>query len=241
MLQVTLQEAVGEPDGNWNGYLGFGFNRGLGANKYFTVNTFSMLNYNHQVSYLDPKQYADDISKTNQLGVNQRLSFGFRKDWFEISVNGNMNYNHSRNNVVTTSNLDTWNFSYGAEMNLNFDFGLSLTTDVSESSRRGYSTSSMNTNEFLWNAKVSQSFLKGKALTLSFEWNDILRNRSNISRMLTSVSSSDSEYNAIYSYAMFHIIYKLNIFGGKNANGTENAKSLDSFRPQRGPGGGRRR
>ena len=236
-VRTTQPENI---NGNWNSYLGFGYNRGLGENKYFTLNTFTMLNYNHQVSYLDPKQYEEEISKTNQLGVNQRLSFGFRKEWFEISANGNLNYNHSRNNVVTTSNLDTWNFSYGAEMNLNFDFGLSITTDVSESSRRGYSTASMNTNEFLWNAKVSQSFLKGNALTFSFEWNDILQNRSNISRALTAMSSSDSEYNAIYSYAMFHIIYKLNIFGGKNAHGTENARNFENFR-QRGPGGGGRR
>ena len=234
-VRTTMPENI---NGNWNSYLGFGYNRGLGEKKYFTVNTFTSTNYNHQVSYLDPTQYDDDISTTNQIGVNQRLSFGFRKEWFEISANGNLNYNHSRNNVVTTSNLDTWNFSYGAEMNLNFDFGLSITTDVSESSRRGYSTASMNTNEFLWNAKISQSFLKGNALTLSFEWNDILQNRSNISRTLSAMSSSDSEYNAIYSYAMFHVIYKLNIFGGKNSNGTPQAKSWDSFRPQRGPGGG---
>ncbi|MBQ9642216.1 MAG: TonB-dependent receptor [Bacteroidaceae bacterium] len=234
-VRTTMPENI---NGNWNSYLGFGFNRGLGEKKYFTVNSFTMLNYNHQVSYLDPKQYTEEESKTNQLGVNQRLSFGFRKEWFEISANGNMNYNHSRNNVVSNSNLDTWNFSYGAEMNLNFDFGLSFTTDVSQSSRRGFSTAAMNTNEFLWNAKLSYSFLKGRALTFSFEWNDILQNRSNISRALTAMSSSDTEYNAIYSYAMFHVIYKLNIFGGKNANGTENAKSMDNFRPQRGFGGG---
>ena len=241
-VRTTMPENI---NGNWNGWIGFGFNRGLGEKKYFTVNTFTSTNYNHQVSYLDPKQYDDDISTTNQIGVNQRLSFGFRKDWFEISANGNLNYNHSRNNVVTTSNLDTWNFSYGAEMNLNFNFGLSFTTDVSESSRRGYSTASMNTNEFLWNAKISQSFLKGNALTISFEWNDILQNRSNISRALSAMSSSDTEYNAIYSYAMFHVIYKLNIFGGKNAHGTEHAAGNSGrFGPQRGfgsGGGGRRR
>lgn len=242
-VRTTRPENI---NGNWNGYAGFGYNRGLGEKKYFTVNTFTMLNYNHQVGYLDPVKYTEDTSTTKQLGVNERLSFGFRKDWFEASVNGNLNYNHTRNNVVSSSNLDTWNFSYGAEMNLNFDNGISFTTDISMSSRRGYSTAAMNTNELLWNAKLSKSFLKGNALTISAEWNDILQKRSNISRTLTAMQSSDSEYNSIYSYGMLHVIYKLNIFGGKNANGTENAqRGAQSVRmgggQRQGGGGGPRR
>ena len=210
----------------------------LDENNYFTFNDFTSFNYNHNVSYLDPAQYEEDKSRTNTLGVNERIGFGFRKDWFEVSVNGSVNYNHSRNSVVTTGNLDTWTFSYGTEFNLNFDNGFSVSTDISESSRRGYSTSSMNTNELLWNAQVSKSFLKGNALTVSLQWNDILQNRSNISRAVDAYQSSDSRYNAIYSYGMIHAIYKLNILGGKNANGTEHARDMDGWRG--GPGGRRR-
>lgn len=215
-VRTTMPENI---NGNWNANLGFGYNRGIDKNKYFTVNTFTRLGYNHQVSYLDPTRYEEERSKTNALNVNERLSFGFRKNWFEVSINGNLGYRHSRNSVVTTSNLDTWDFSYGMEMNLNFDLGISFNTDLSQSSRRGYSQQSMNTNELLWNAKVSYSFLKGRSLTISAEWNDILQQRSNISRMISAMQSSDTEYNAIYSYGMIHIIYKLNIFGGKAAYG----------------------
>lgn len=234
-VRTTKPENI---NGNWNANLGGGFNTSLDKNNYFTFNDFTMLNYNHNVGYLDPAKYEDDKSSTNTLGVNERISFGFRKDWFEVSVNGSVNYNHSRNSVITTGNLDTWSFSYGAEFNFNFNNGFSISTDLSESSRRGYSSSSMNTNELLWNAQVSKSFLKGNALTVSLQWNDILKNRSNISRAIDANQSSDSRYNAIYSYGMLHVIYKLNIFGGKNANGTENAKSMNDFR--RGPGGGGR-
>ena len=235
-VKTTRPENI---NGNWNTWAGGGFNTSLDKNNYFTFNDFTTFNYSRNVSYLDPTQYEDDKSHTNTTGVFERLSFGFRKNWFEVSVNGSVNYNHSRNSVITTGNLDTWSFSYGTEFNLNFENGISLTTDISESSRRGYSSASMNTNELLWNAQVSKSFLKGNALTVSLQWNDILQNRSNISRAIDAYQSSDSRYNAIYSYGMLHVIYKLNIFGGKNANGTANAKSMDDFR--RGPGGGGRR
>lgn len=232
-------------NGNWDAYWGGGFNTSLDKNNYFTMNNFTSLNYRHSVSYLDPTKYKDDRSKTNTLGVNERLSFGFRKDWFETSVNGSVDYNTSRNSVVTTGNMDTWSFSYGAEMNLNFNNGLSFSTDISENSRRGYSAASMNTNELIWNAQVAKSFLRGNALTVSLQWNDILQNRSNISRSIDAYRCSDSRYNAIYSYGMLHLIYKLNIFGGKNANGTDNARGMGDFW-RGGPGGpggpgGRRR
>ncbi|MCH5174583.1 MAG: TonB-dependent receptor [Prevotellaceae bacterium] len=233
-VRTTRPENI---NGNWSTWFGGGTNMSLDKDNYFTFNDFTSLNYNHNVSYLDPAQYEEDKSRTNTLGINERIGFGYRKDWFEVSVNGSVNYNHSRNSVITTGNLDTWTFSYGTEFNFNFENGFSVSTDISESSRRGYSSASMNTNELLWNAQVSKSFLKGNALTISLQWNDILQNRSNISRTVDAYQSSDSRYNAIYSYGMVRAVYKLNIFGGKNANGTEHARDMNGWRG--GPGGGR--
>jgi hypothetical protein len=76
----------------------------------------------------------------------------------------------------------------------------------------------MNTNELVWNAQIAQSFLKGKALSVSLQFYDILKKQSNISRSITAMQRSDTEYNAINSYVMLHATYRLNIFGGKGAN-----------------------
>ncbi len=238
-VRTTRPENI---NGNWNANIGGGFNMSLDKNNYLTVNNFTSLNYSHSVSYLDPQQYKQqDKSKTNTIGVGENLGFSFRKDWFEMSLNGSMNYNSSKNSVLTTGNLETWSFSYGTEFNFTFNNGFAISTDISESSRRGYASASMNTNELLWNAQASMSFLKGNALTVSLQWNDILKNRSNISRAIDAYQSSDSRYNAIYSYGMIHVIYKLNIFGGKNSNGTENARSFGNWGGFGGgfPGGGR--
>ena len=242
-VRTTKPENI---NGNWSANIGGGFNTSLDSNNYFSINNFTSLNYSHNVSYLDPLQYTQDKSKTNTTSVSENLGFEFRKDWFEAGINGSFTYNNSRNSVLTTGNMETWNFSYGAELSLIFDNGFSFSTDISESSRRGYSSSSMNTNELLWNAQASKSFLRGNALTVSLSWNDILRKRSNISRTIDAYQQSDSRYNAIYSYGMLRVIYKLNIFGGKNANGTENARSMwggygGGFGGGRGGGRGGRR
>ena len=45
---------------------------------------------------------------------------------------------------------------------------------------------------------------------------DILRNQSNFSRTINAMQRSDVEYNSINSYAMLHVVYRFNMFGGKN-------------------------
>ena len=92
---------------------------------------------------------------------------------------------------------------------------MSLSTDLHENSRRGYSDKSMNTNELVWNAQIAQSFLKGKPLTVMLQFYDILDNQSNFSRTINATQRSDIEYNSINSYAMLHVVYRFNMFGGK--------------------------
>ena len=44
---------------------------------------------------------------------------------------------------------------------------------------------------------------------------DILDNQSNFSRTINATQRSDIEYNSINSYAMLHVVYRFNMFGGK--------------------------
>ena len=108
---------------------------------------------------------------------------------------------------------------------------MSIATDISQNSRRGYADASMNRDELIWNAQLSQDFLKGNAATVSIQFYDILRNQSNISRVISAAMRSDTEYNAICSYCMVHFIYRLNLFGGKGAGPRMGG-------PGRGPGFG---
>jgi hypothetical protein len=154
-------------------------------------------------------------SVTTSLTVGERLAASFRNDWLEIELNGSLNYMRSRSELQKNSNMDTWQFSYGGMIGITAPWGTSLTTNLNMQSRRGYSDASMNTNELIWNAQVSQSFLKGKPLTISLQLYDILHEQSTVSRTISALSSSETSYNAITSYGMLHVIYRLNLFGGK--------------------------
>ena len=223
--KVTYDETTGERitrpeniNGNWNVMGAFMFNCSIDSTGVWNINTDTNLGYNHYVSYLSLDKSQDSQKNTTQNTTwNERLSLSYRNDWLELSLDGTLAYNHAKNKLQPNSNLDTWQFSYGPSMTLTAPWGTSLNTSLSCSSRRGYSDASMNTDEFVWNAQLSQGFLKGKPLTVMLQFYDLLHQQSTFSRAISSVSRTDTEYNAINSYAMLHVVYRMNLFGGKDA------------------------
>ena len=138
----------------------------------------------------------------------------YRNDWLEVGLNGSFSYTVERDKLTPSNNQEPYNFSYGGFTNITAPWNMSLSTNITNQARRGYRDSSMNRNELIWNAQLSQTFLNGDA-TISFEMYDILRRQSNITRSLTSSGRSVYEYNGVNSYCMLRFIYRLNIFGGK--------------------------
>ena len=234
--RVTYDETTGgrisQPtniNGNWNTQAGLMFNTAIDSTGFWNVNTFTTFGYNHYVSYLTLDQATGVQRNTTRTTLwGERLSASYRNSWLEVDLNGQLNYTHARNQLQSNSNLDTWQFNYGVNVNVFMPWGTSISSDLHENSRRGYSDSSMNTNELVWNAQVSQSFMKGN-LSVSLQFYDILHQQSNLTRVINDMMRSDTEYNSINSYAMLHVIYKFNIFGGKD--------TMEDKRDMFGPGG----
>ncbi|MBQ3699880.1 MAG: TonB-dependent receptor [Prevotella sp.] len=231
---VTYDEKTGgrttRPEninGNWNAFGMFMFNTAIDSTGYFNVNTFTTLRYANAVGYVSVDRTSNSQeSTTRTTTIGERLAGSYRNDWLEFELNGSLEYMHARSVLQENNNLDTWTFSYGASLMLTAPWGTQLSTGMNMNSRRGYNDEAMNTNELIWNAQLSQSFLRGNALTLSLQFYDLLHQQSTYSRAITAMQRSDTEYNAITSYAMLHVIYKLNIFGG-----------LSNMRGPGGPGG----
>lgn len=213
-------------NGNWNTGGGAGINSGLGEKKLFTVGGNFGVGYNHNVGFYNnaTAEAVDDVdmkSITGNTWANCGLNSSFRNDWINVELKGDLSYGHVRNNVNSNGNQDTFNFSYGGQIQYTMPWGTQIATDIRMASRRGYAQANMNTNELLWNASVSHSLLQGKALTLKAEMFDILHQQTNISRSVNAFSRNDSHNNTIYQYAMFSAILRFSIYGGRNTMGTD--------------------
>lgn len=243
---VTYNESTGgrttQPQnisGAWNVNSAFMYNTSLDTLGRWNVNSFSNVRYNNRPSYVNLDR--DDTAEKNYTrttALSQRLGMSYRTSWLEVELNGQVEYTISKNKLQPDANLSTWHFQYGADITLNAPWGTSLSTGAHMSSRRGYSDASANTNELIWNAQISQSLLAGRPLTISLQFYDILNERSSFSRIIDATSRRDSWYNNINHYAMLHVIYRFNAFGGSAArNGGRGGEG----RPEGGPGerGGR--
>ena len=64
------------------------------------------------------------------------------------------------------------------------------------------------------NASIQKTLFKQKNGTLRFKVYDILQQRSNINRSVTSNYIRDTTTNTLTSYFMVHFVYRFNIFKG---------------------------
>ena len=211
---TTMPENI---NGNWNVFGMFGMNTAFKNNKKFTIGTFTNARYANNVGYVTTGEMKDaQKNTTTTLSLGERLDTRYRNSWLEVGLNGGINYTFEKDKLNPINNQEPYTFSYGGNLQIYAPWGTTVSTNMTNQSRRGYSDASMNRNELIWNAQVAQSFLKG-SLTLSLEWNDILREQSNITRSLTSSGRSIYTYNGVNSYGMVRVIYRLNIFGSKEA------------------------
>ena len=241
---VTYNETTGgrisRPEninGNWNANFGMSITLGLDTLNRWDITGSIDARYNHRVGYVNLNRTAvPDRNVTHTYNVNPSISLSFRNKWLSFSLNGRTTYARTDNKLQASNNLTTWNFSYGGNTKVTFPWGSNLSTDIHMFSKRGYADESLNTNELLWNAQLSHSFLRGKVLTIMLQWYDILHEQTNFSRTVNANGWRDQEVNAITSYAMLHVSYRLNFFGGGNNGGRNGGRRGEGRGGRRGRG-----
>ena len=220
--RITRPENI---NGNWNANFGMGFTVGLDTLNRWDISGSVNASYAHRVGYVNQNRTAQpDRNVTHTYNVNPSVSLSFRNRWLSISLNARTTFARTENRLQASNNLTTWNFSYGGNTKITFPWGSDLSTDFHMFSKRGYADETLNTNELLWNAQLSHSFLRSKALTVMLQWYDILRQQTTFSRTVNANGWRDQEVNAITSYAMLHVSYRLNLFGAGNNNGRGNGR-----------------
>lgn len=205
-------------NGNWDVRGGFMYNTAIDTARYFNLNTSTDVSYANHVGYVTiGRTNSSQKSTTRSTNISERLGASYRNGWIEFEINGSVNYSRARNTLQPNSNLDTWRFNYGFDTNIRLPWNMQISTNMGMNSRRGYSDATLNTNELIWNAQISQSLLKGNMLTLSLQLYDILKEQSNFSRSINAMGRTDTEFNSITSYAMFTANFMFNAIGGRGA------------------------
>lgn len=141
--------------------------------------------------------------------VAETITLSYKKGGNSIKLKSVVNYRDIHSSREQFKKMDVWDFDYGISATLSLPWKIQLSTDITMYSRRGYTDSSMNTNDLVWNARVSKSIMNGK-LVFMFDGFDILGKLSDISWSLNGQGRTEYHRNVMPQYGMFHIQYRLN-------------------------------
>lgn len=218
--------------GNWNANGRMMFNVPL-KNIKFSVFSMTFASYNHANGFSNTKD--NDIitiekNLSKRMNLAETLGLNYRSDLFDFSVRGNVNYNNVKNTLDGQRDQEYLNYGGNASTTIYLPFSFSIESDINYSTNSGYADG-FTQDEWLWNASLSKQIFKQKNGTLRFKIYDILQQRSNISRSVTSNYIRDTTTNTLTSYFMFHFVYRFNIFKG-------GATQEDMMQRRGGPGGG---
>lgn len=199
-------------NGNWS--IGANMMGNLALDKDDKWRLMERIGYGHNNS-VDLSGTNESLYATKSIvksdNINENLSLTWRpSSKYEFSTSGSLNYQHSKSNRDSFSNMDVHTFNYGARAQLELPWDLQISSDITMYSRRGYSEPSMNTNELVWNARLAKRVMKGK-LTIMFDGFDLLGNLSNVQRYVNAQGRTETFNNVIPSYGILHAIYRLNV------------------------------
>lgn len=198
-------------NGNYHLGCGFGFGRTLDKKRRFFVSTQTDVNFYHSVDVVGVLGATTSMrSVVSNLYLSEVLKLDYRLNK-ALKMGAKFAYNlvHVASARTDFETINANSFNYGLTAQAELPWALQLSTDITEYSRRGYSDPSLNTNELVWNVRLSRSIMKGN-LTFMLDGFDILGNLSNVRRTLNAQGRTETYYNVIPSYMMLHVLYKLN-------------------------------
>lgn len=196
-------------NGNWNMSENLGVTIPFDKDQKLILNNTVTHSYNHSV---DLSGVDEAVGMTRSVVNTHQLSETLRFDWkltekHTFGVKGTMTYQHSTSERQGFTNINSFDFNYGLTTQLELPWQMQISTDLTMYSRRGYNDKTMNTNELVWNARLSKRLMKGK-LTIMFDGFDILNKLSNVRRYINAQGRSETFYNVIPSYGLLHVIYR---------------------------------
>ena len=194
---------------NTNGNHNFNFN--LGGNLFFGkghkwwVFNSTTLNVGRFTDLMSTNGFATmtkNIIHTFEVNESVGLDYDFKGH--TIGVRGGISNTHSSSTKEDFTPFNITSFNYGVNFRFALPWSVELSSDLKMYSDRGYESHEMNTNQLVWNARVSKSLMKG-SLIVAVDGYDILGNVKSIFYNISEQGRTETWVNSIPSYVMLSL------------------------------------
>ncbi len=197
-------------NGYWRLNLNNSFDYYLDEERYSTIRLQSGLSVTNNVGYIGTsKDGISEKSSTKIYGLNFKSyinhKVSYEKDFnagFHVSANSTSNSKQGYN--LGTVVL----FGFDMAVKWMLPWNVSVTSDLTSNSYRGYREQSQNTDEYIMNIMLERIFLKGK-FTVRAEVKDLFKGKRYLTSSANSYQQSEVWRNTVGRYFMIHAIWKI--------------------------------
>lgn len=198
-------------NGNYYVYGGVNYSMPLDNRKRLTFSTNTFAQLYHGVDLISTVAgVAPTRSTVNTYWATEKLRLNYRLGKFTLGAKAYCSWNRAVGKREDFIPFTVWDFNYGPTIHVELPWNMQLVSDLTLYSRRGYDDPAANTDDVVWNARLSKRILKGN-LTFSVDAFDILGQLSNLTQTVNSQGRFETFRDVTPRYVMFHAIYRLNI------------------------------
>ncbi|MBR1917033.1 MAG: outer membrane beta-barrel protein, partial [Bacteroidaceae bacterium] len=197
-------------DGNYLLAADINYSRPLDKRKRITLNTITHAKLDHGVDYIsEDAAIAPMRSSVNTWWGTETIRLNYKLGKHTIGAKGYLGIGHVTSSREGFDAFTLCDFNYGLTTTVKLPCNFEISTDLTMYSHRGYATGSSNTNDLVWNARITKSLPK-HGLVFMLDGFDILNQLSNISQVINSQGRTETYRNSLPRYIMAHVIYRLN-------------------------------
>lgn len=188
------------------------FSRAFDKARRWTVQTTTEADYRHALDHArftgEPESRVNAVN-TFMLAEHASLQYA-RPGVLTVKALVDAKWRHARGKLLSFSTLDAFDYQYGLSGSYTIrPINLTLMADAHMFSRRGYGSTSLNSDDFVINASLSQSLFKGK-LIVKLDGFDLLHQISNTRYEVNAQGRLETWTRSLPRYAMLHIVYHWN-------------------------------
>lgn len=195
-------------NGNWNARATVRYQKRI--KRRFSVTARTGASFSQNVSLINEEQQEmPERSTTHNTTLNANLRLGYQPQWGGFDLTGDWRFRHSTNLLRETGDY-TRDYRLGVNAYADLPGGIQLRSDVDYSFRNGTNITPGEDDQVVWNASLSWRFLGQKKAELSFYWADILSQKKNFTRSVSSSRLSERHTQQIGSWFMLSFKYRFN-------------------------------
>lgn len=195
--------------GNWNLNLSQSFGLQFGPLNRFELSQRTAYLHARSADLIGTEQGGLEKNIVNSNSISEDVSLAYTFGKSRIAANFNGSWNRYTSGQAGFQPFNAWNLKYGVTGSFTLSANFAIQTSFNVFSRRGYSDPSLNKDNFVWNARISYSLLKGQLLLMADGY-DILHNLSNVFYTVNAQARTETYANTLPRYFMFHIQWKFN-------------------------------